>query len=158
MLQSIHQRWALRLSPVCVYLVCVALMFVCAALFPNLALTIPARAFFIAVFLVSGASLIVAAHHRFHQANTTANPHTPENSAQIVTSGIYRFSRNPMYLGGALITLASACFFAHALAFLFVVAFIAYINEFQIKPEERILSARFGKTFELYRQRARRWL
>ncbi len=156
--QTIHQRWSLRLSPVCVYLTCIALMFVCSVLFPALTFAIPARIFLATFFLVAGALLIIAAHHRFHQAQTTANPHTPEHSSQIVISGVYRFSRNPMYLGGALITLATALFFAHALAFLFVITFVVYLNEFQIKPEETVLREHFGAGFIDYCARVRRWI
>ena len=76
----------------------------------------------------------------------------------LVTDGIYAHSRNPMYVGQALLLAAWAVWLAHALAPLGAVAFVLYITRFQILPEERALAARFGDDWRAYRARVRRWL
>jgi protein-S-isoprenylcysteine O-methyltransferase Ste14 len=94
----------------------------------------------------------------FRRAKTTVNPMKPEKSAALVTSGVYRFTRNPMYVGMAFFLLAWAVYLASPWALLGPVIFAAYITRFQIKPEERVLAARFGAEFASYRARVRRWL
>jgi len=75
-----------------------------------------------------------------------------------VTSGIYRYTRNPMYLGLLLILLGWAVFLANIVAFIFLPAFIAYLNRFQIRPEEKAMASLFGQDFANYRSKVRRWL
>ncbi|TRZ96781.1 MAG: isoprenylcysteine carboxylmethyltransferase family protein [Rhodocyclaceae bacterium] len=94
----------------------------------------------------------------FRNAMTTFNPMQPGAASVLVTSGAYRLSRNPMYVG-LLLTLGGwAVFLSHMLAFLFLPAFVAYMNRFQISPEEAALSSKFGKEFAAYKQSVRRWL
>lgn len=94
----------------------------------------------------------------FWSAHTTVNPMKPSSASFLVTSGIYRFTRNPMYLGLLFILIGWALYLAHVLAFLFLPAFILYMNRFQIKPEERALTARFGRQYLEYASRVHRWL
>jgi protein-S-isoprenylcysteine O-methyltransferase Ste14 len=105
-----------------------------------------------------GAAFDVAGIVAFRRAKTTVNPMKPENSAALVSSGVYRITRNPMYVGMAFILLAWAVYLASPWALLGPLAFAAYITRFQIKPEERVLAARFGAEFESYQARVRRWL
>ncbi len=93
----------------------------------------------------------------FRLARTTVNPLQPAAASQLVESGIYRFSRNPMYLGFALILLGIACLWQSWFGLCWVVAFIAYLQRFQIKPEERALHQLFGEAYLSYCQRVRRW-
>lgn len=94
----------------------------------------------------------------FRRARTTVNPLKPEKASALVMSGIYRYTRNPMYLGLLLALLGWAFFLSNALAFLSLPAFILYMNRFQIAPEERVLAARFGQEFAAYLSKVRRWL
>jgi protein-S-isoprenylcysteine O-methyltransferase Ste14 len=73
-------------------------------------------------------------------------------------TGIYRFTRNPMYIGLLMTLLGWAAFLASLPALLFVIAFVLYMNRFQIQPEERALSSLFGADYAVYRARVRRWL
>jgi len=73
-------------------------------------------------------------------------------------SGVYRLTRNPMYLGFLLVLLGWAIFLSNALAFLLLPAFIFYMNRFQIEPEEKALTSLFGQQFVAYTSRVRRWL
>ena len=95
---------------------------------------------------------------RFRNASTTILPTHPERAARLVTSGMYRFSRNPMYLGATLILLAIGLYFDDGLALLPVPLFAVYLNFFQIIPEERALDRLFGEEYRDYKKRVRRWI
>ena len=105
-----------------------------------------------------GAAFDVAGILAFRRAKTTVNPMKPEKSAALVVSGVYRITRNPMYVGMVFILLAWAVYLASPWALFGPLAFAAYITRFQIKPEERVLAARFGDEFAGYQARVRRWL
>ena len=105
-----------------------------------------------------GAGFDVAGLWAFRKARTTVNPLTPHRSVAVVSTGVYRLTRNPMYLGLALILLGLAVYLASPWALLGPLVFAAYITRFQIVPEERALQARFGAAYTAYRARVRRWL
>lgn len=86
----------------------------------------------------------------FRCAGTTVNPIKPNSSSDLVASGVYMVSRNPMYLGFLLILVAWAIFLSNILVFLLLPAFAVFINRFQIEPEERALTAMFGQKFVVY--------
>jgi protein-S-isoprenylcysteine O-methyltransferase Ste14 len=86
------------------------------------------------------------------------NPMKPDPTSSLVVSGIYRYTRNPMYLGFLLILLAWAAALSNLLALVSLLAFVLYMNRFQIVPEERILASRFAQDYAEYRARVRRWL
>jgi protein-S-isoprenylcysteine O-methyltransferase Ste14 len=110
------------------------------------------------VIALAGAAMALAGDLEFKRARTTINPFKPENSTALVTSGIYRFTRNPMYVGLTLLLLGWAAFLCSAWAFLGPVIFVLYIGRFQIAPEERVLSAKFGAAYTEYTARVKRWL
>lgn len=94
----------------------------------------------------------------FLRARTTINPTKPGAASSMVTSGVFRLSRNPMYLGLLLCLLAWAVYLSSWLALLFVPLFVVYLNRFQIEPEERAMLALFGREYDSYKARVRRWL
>ena len=94
----------------------------------------------------------------FRQRRTTVNPLKPENTSALVTHGVYRITRNPMYVGLAWLLLAWAFWLGSPWGLLAPVALVAYLTRFQILPEERVLRAHFGAEFDAYAQRVRRWL
>ncbi|MDL0432667.1 isoprenylcysteine carboxylmethyltransferase family protein [Marinobacter sp. TBZ242] len=110
------------------------------------------------VIFVVGALFPVLGVVAFLRARTTVDPRTPEASSALVRSGIYRYSRNPMYVGFALWLLAWSVFLGPGWELLGVVFFVLYMNHFQIVPEERALRALFGEEFRAYEQQVRRWL
>ncbi len=109
-------------------------------------------------FALAGGATALAGDLAFKRARTTINPFKPQNTSSLVTSGIYRLTRNPMYLGLLMVVLGWATFLCSAFALLGPVAFVAYIARFQIVPEERVLSAKFGSGYSEYLARVRRWL
>jgi protein-S-isoprenylcysteine O-methyltransferase Ste14 len=94
----------------------------------------------------------------FRRAKTTVNPLKPENSSSLVTSGVYRLTRNPMYVSFTLILVAWTVYLSSIAGIAGPLLFALYITRFQIQPEERILQGIFGEAFTAYMQRTRRWL
>jgi protein-S-isoprenylcysteine O-methyltransferase Ste14 len=105
-----------------------------------------------------GAAFDLAALWAFHRARTTINPMKPQATAHLITDGVYRLTRNPMYLGLVLFLSAAVVYLWSLWAVLGPLAFVTYINRFQIAPEERIMRKRFGTDFTAYCARVRRWL
>lgn len=95
---------------------------------------------------------------QFKKAQTTPNPQALEQVSSLVTDGIYQYSRNPMYVGLVLILLGWALYLSHFLAFVLLPIFILYMTRFQIQPEEQMMARKFGKTYQAYISRVRRWI
>ena len=94
----------------------------------------------------------------FKKQKTTVNPIKIENASFLVTSGIFEYSRNPMYLGMALILLGLALMFNLIGGTLFTLLFTIYITKFQIRPEEEVMERLFREDFLRYKQNVRMWL
>jgi len=148
----------LKIPPLLVAALCAGLMAAVTVALPMLAIALPANVS-IAIALASlGAAIAAAGVIEFRRRRTTVNPLTPEAAAGVVSTGIYRYSRNPMYLGFALVLAGFAAYLANLAAFALLPLFVAYLNAFQIGPEERALLAKFGPDFAAYMARVRRWL
>lgn len=93
----------------------------------------------------------------FKEAQTTVNPLKPESSSSLVTAGIYQYTRNPMYLGLLLILLSVVVYTQHPLGLVSTMGFVAYMNRFQIEPEEKMLVKLFGDEFVDYSNQVKRW-
>ena len=105
-----------------------------------------------------GLTVCLAGVWSFRRARTTVNPLHPERASALVERGIYRYTRNPMYLGFAVVLLAWALLLGSPVALLGVPGFILYMNRFQIAPEEQALAGLFSDDFARYCGRVRRWL
>ena len=148
----------LKIPPVVVWIATGLLMWVGARLANNLGISWPHRQG-IALGLICVATVIAALGGiAFRRAGTTVNPLHPENASDLVVGGIYRLTRNPMYLGMLLMLVGWAIWLGNVVPWLLLPGFVAYMNRFQIIPEERALTSMFGKEFALYRARVRRWL
>ncbi|MDO4231630.1 MAG: isoprenylcysteine carboxylmethyltransferase family protein [Lautropia sp.] len=109
-------------------------------------------------FAVAGICTILAGVWAFHRAGTTVNPHHPERTSTIVDTGIYRITRNPMYLGMALLLVAWAVHLGHLFAWAGIPFFMTCLSHWQIRPEEQALARKFGYAWNAYCNRVRRWL
>ena len=148
----------LKVPPLVLVLVLAGAMWFAAMQLPSLAITLSWRQGLAVTISGVGILLILAGGYAFQKAKTTVNPTTPAAASSVVTSGVYRFSRNPMYVGFLLALIGWATFLSHTLPFLLLPVYVAYMNRFQISPEERALSAKFGDKYEAYKQAVRRWL
>jgi len=147
-------RLELRIPPPVVAGVCALLM----GFVPELPFAFPGHRALALALAGLGIALGVAAVVQFKRARTTIHPQDPEKSTALVTSGVYRFTRNPMYLGMLTLLAAWALWLANAAALIVLPLFVGYLNRFQIAPEERALQARFGAAFADYRRAVRRWI
>jgi protein-S-isoprenylcysteine O-methyltransferase Ste14 len=126
--------------------------------FPEEGVFIPERRAVYGTLLALGLIVAIAGAVQFRRARTTLNPMKPDSASALVTGGIYRFTRNPMYLGDVLILLAVVAFFSNPLGLAGVALFVAWMEFLQIPAEERALRARFGEAYDVYCARVRRWL
>ena len=148
----------LKVPPVAVTFLTALLMWLVARSLPAGAFVVPARIQFAMILAIIGAATSTLGVVAFRRASTTVNPMKPEAASSLVHSGIYTVTRNPIYLGLLLILAAWGLFLANALVFLLLPVFIGYMNRFQIRPEERALTALFGQAFVAYTARVRRWI
>lgn len=148
----------LKIPPVALGLLLGALMGVAAWITPGLRFALPAGRLIALGLAGAGVIIAILGVVSFRRAKTTVNPLNPEAASALVVSGIYRLTRNPMYLGMLLVLLGWGVFLANALALPGALAFIPLMNRLQIGPEERFLAARFGPAFTAYQSAVRRWL
>jgi protein-S-isoprenylcysteine O-methyltransferase Ste14 len=149
---------ALKIIPPVQVIICAGLMFSLAYYLPQYRFTLPLR-FPLIILLITLASIIsLLALYDFHKHNTTFHPHTPDKTSTIVDSGIYAYSRNPMYLGLVLLLLALALYLKNIFCFAIIPLFVWYITRYQIKPEEKMLDKLFPIDYQAYSQKVRRWL
>lgn len=147
----------LKIPPVVVLVTVAALMMLGSRVAPAAAFHVPARVLTALGFAVAGVGIAVAGVVSFWRAKTTINPLKPEGASALVTSGIYRLTRNPMYLGAMIVLIGWAAILANFISVLFLPLFVLYMNRFQIGPEEKALTSLFGLEFAAYRVNVRRW-
>ncbi|HQW07963.1 MAG TPA: isoprenylcysteine carboxylmethyltransferase family protein [Steroidobacteraceae bacterium] len=147
----------LKIPPPLVALLTGLLMWSATRLVPPLALPGVARVAVAAVLVGVGVGLAISGVLTFKRAKTTVNPTTPAAASALVRTGVFRFTRNPMYLGLLLCLVAWAVYLSNALALLIVPLFVLYMNRFQIAPEERALATLFGDAYAAYKREVRRW-
>ena len=114
--------------------------------------------FFGMVLLLLGFLILISAVKLFRNDKTTVNPLSPEQATKLVTNGIFKLSRNPMYLGMAVILASVAVFFNIIGGIIFMALFCLYITKFQVIPEEKVMKELFAQDFEQYMQATRRWI
>ena len=147
-----------RVPPVALFLIVALLMWAVAAWLPSWRAAFAGRTVIAVLLLLTAGAIGIAGVRAFGRARTTVDPLRPERASALVTSGIYRRTRNPMYVALAIALLAWAVWLAHPLVLLGVAAFVGWMTRYQIAPEERALRALFGTEFERYCSEVRRWL
>ncbi len=148
----------LKIPPVAIALLVGVLMWTPTKFAPSFAFTLPAGRLIAVGVAVVGVVIAALGVITFRRAKTTVNPLDPGSASSLVVTGIYRRTRNPMYLGVLLVLFGWGLWLANALALPVAAGFILLLNRLQIQPEERILTERFGAAYTDYRSRVRRWL
>jgi protein-S-isoprenylcysteine O-methyltransferase Ste14 len=149
---------SLRLPPLVVAPLVALLMWLVARGTPAWSIAFPGMKLVAWALIASATAVGMAGVAAFRSARTTVNPLQPERASALVSAGIYRHTRNPMYLAVAMALLAWGLLLGHAVAPCGVAVFVVWMNRWQIAPEERALAALFGADFERYRREVRRWL
>jgi protein-S-isoprenylcysteine O-methyltransferase Ste14 len=152
------QALELKIPPPVVTALAAAAMWGIAVLAPLVDLPAALRVPAAIVLALAGAAFDLSGVVAFRRSQTTVNPMKPDKAAALVCSGVYRLTRTPMYVGLVFVLVAWAVYLSCAWALLGPVAFVLYMNRFQIEPEERALSALFGSRYEDYKSGVRRWL
>ncbi|GLR74206.1 methyltransferase family protein [Aliivibrio sifiae] len=148
----------LRIPPPLVMLLFMATVFVFDYIAPFNLFYLPWLSYVLVISLiVLGGVIALWGVKKFREAKTTVNPLKPESSSSLVNSGIYQYTRNPMYLGLLLTLLSSVAYTQHPLGLVSALGFVLYINRFQIEPEEKMLGTLFGDEFVEYTNRVKRW-
>lgn len=147
-----------RIPPPLVGATIAVLMWLCAGVGPQWSLPYDVKVAVTGVLVTIGIAFDFTGLVAFLKRKTTINPLKPRNTTALVTEGIYRITRNPMYVGMAFLLMAWAVWLSALTPIAGPVIFIAYITRFQIVPEERALNELFGAAYAEYAARARRWL
>jgi protein-S-isoprenylcysteine O-methyltransferase Ste14 len=147
-----------RIPPPVVGALVAALMWGISGVGPRLPLAPWASYLLAAVFAIAGIAFDVLGISAFRASRTTVNPLKPERASALVTGGVYRITRNPMYVGLLLLLLAWASYLAALLPLLGPLLLVVYLTRFQIQPEERALQGIFGEAYSTYAAHVRRWL
>ena len=109
------------------------------------------------LFLI-GVIILINPIYKFIKSRTTIDPINFKKVNQLITSGIYKYSRNPMYLGLLIIVISTSIFYLNIFSITTPIIFYFWINKFQIKREEIFLTKKFGKEYLLYMTETRRWV
>ncbi|MFK8014353.1 MAG: isoprenylcysteine carboxylmethyltransferase family protein [Gammaproteobacteria bacterium] len=133
-------------------------MWVVAQLAPVPSLVLPFRGVVAGLFAGFGFFIDAVSVLAFFSARTTINPLAPQRTERLVTVGMFRYSRNPMYLGMLLMLCGWALWLAQPLNVVFPALFVWIINRSQIRPEELVLAEKFGDDYQQYCQAVRRWV
>ncbi len=148
----------LKIPPILQLLVCLVLMAVVSWFSPGTPMLARFRWIGLAGASGIGGLLAVSGIRRFKKVKTTVNPLKPARASSLVTSGVYKKTRNPMYLGVFFLLIGWGFFLGNAYSLIFPFLFCLYMTRFQIQPEERALEAIFGEEYLKYKKRVRRWL
>ena len=148
----------LKVPPVVLALIVATGMWGVSALFPTLSFDLPGAVWLSSCIALLGVLVAILGVLAFRTAGTTVDPRVPDQSESLVVSGVYRYSRNPMYLGVLMVPCAWGLWLGNVPALLFLPVFVLYMNRFQIVPEERFMREKFDGAFTRYCTGVRRWL
>lgn len=147
-----------KIPPVLLVIICGAVTYLVSQAFPRIGVSQSVGMWLGLLFTAAGLLIASAGALEFRRRKTTIDPMHPGKASALVDSGVYKFSRNPMYVGVAAFLVAFAFFMQSLFLLLSVPLFIVVMNKLQIEPEEVALLSIFGEEYEQYKSRVRRWL
>ena len=146
----------LKLPPALIFIIFGGFMYALDVLLPVGEFDFFGRLWLIRLLLVLGMSIGGISLFQFMKAKTTIDPLAPPKSTRLVTNGVYKISRNPMYLALLLLLLAFGLWLGNVFNTLLAAGFVSYMNAFQIIPDEKALVKLFGEEYEQYCIQVRR--
>jgi len=152
------RRLELKIPPVLCFLLMGGLMWLVMRRFPAADFQLPGQRWLATISVATGLIIAAAGVVSFRRARTTIDPMKPYTTSALVTSGIFNYTRNPMYLGLILVALGWGLWLGNAFALLGIPTCLAYLTRFQIIPEERALASLYREEFRSYCTRVRRWI
>jgi protein-S-isoprenylcysteine O-methyltransferase Ste14 len=155
---SIKTELETKIPPPLLGFVAALLMWLLTQLLPTLTM-VSSNIYRVGIALMlAGLSLDLIALRQFLKNKTTINPTAPEKASTIVVTGLYRYSRNPMYLGLLIALTGWGLYLGNLASLACLPLFVRVLTQIQILPEERILLEKFGESYENYLLQVRRWL
>ena len=148
----------LKVPPVVVFAVFGAIMWLLAGISPQIDILGVGRMIIVPIPALAGVLIGLAGVHAFRKVGTTVHPMIPDRATSLVTEGIYGVTRNPMYLGLLCGLVSWALYLSAPWSLAGCFLFVAYMNRFQIAPEERAMHGLFGDDYHRYCNRVRRWV
>ena len=121
-------------------------------------ITLPNQSSISFIIFLIGVIILINPIFYFIKSKTTIDPIKFKKVKKLITSGIYKYSRNPMYLGLLMIVISTSIFYLNIFSMITPILFYYWINSFQIKREEIFLSEKFGKEYLFYKTKTRRWI
>ena len=110
------------------------------------------------IILLIGVAILIYPIFKFIKSKTTIDPIKFKKVNKLITSGIYKYSRNPMYLGLLMIVTSTSIFYLNIFTITTPILFVCWISRFQIKREEEFLIEKFGDEYITYKKKTRRWI
>jgi len=151
-----YSRWLKSINPPFFLLLSLLLTLILKWITPEASLVFPPWNLLGLLPLGLGISFNLLADRKFHTRQTTVKPE--ELSSCLITDGVFRYSRNPMYLGMVLVLLGFSILLYSWISFLVLPGFTALIHYRFIFPEEENLKEQFGEDWLAYQQKVPRWL
>tara|TARA_R110001583_G_scaffold561_14_gene5044 strand:- start:862 stop:1320 length:459 start_codon:yes stop_codon:yes gene_type:complete len=148
----------LKVIPPVQLIISSGLMYSLATYFPQYHFDLKVNLPIIILFILAASLIGILALYDFHKHQTTFHPHTPEKTSTVVDSGVFAYSRNPMYISLVMLLLALGVYLQNYSSFSIIPLFIWYITQFQIIPEEKMLDKLFPNDYQAYCQRVNRWI
>lgn len=148
----------LRIPPLALFVVFAVMIWAASVYLPIGNFALPGKQAIASISFLLGCGVVSAGVYEFRRRKTTMSPFSPERTSTIVSSGIYGWSRNPMYLGMAFVLFGLAVWRGSLPGLAAVLLFCAYMTRFQIRPEERMLLKLFGEEYSAYMAQVRRWI
>lgn len=148
----------MKVPPVVLMLVAAAFAWLLARLAPFGAISKLVALVATLLCVAMGAVFLFSALLSFRKRGTTVDPMNPQNAQSLVVGGLYRVTRNQMYVGFSWFLGAWCFYLGYPGAFIVLPLFVFAMTHLQIKPEERALKIKFGIDYANYMRRVRRWL
>ncbi len=147
-----------RIPPPVVMIVTGLAMWAVSRVIPPMPVPAVFRYSLVGALVVLAVGVDALAFFSFRRVGTTINPVAIDNASALVTTGVYAFTRNPMYVGLTTLLVAFAVLLSNPWLLLGPLSFVLYTTRFQIIPEERVMQSKFGSAYDAYKARVRRWL
>lgn len=148
----------LKIPPVVQVVIVAVAMWLTALLLPSATISFSPIKWLGGFLCVAGVASALCGVFAFKKANTTVDPRSPNKTTSLVIQGIYKYSRNPMYLGFLFFLIGLSFILGNFASVVLLPMFVLFMNRYQIMPEENFMQEKFGAEFELYKRRVRRWI
>ncbi|MEZ8085499.1 isoprenylcysteine carboxylmethyltransferase family protein [Vibrio sp. 1S139] len=148
----------LKVPPVALFIIVFVASYFCAQQLSQGTLALPYGMIVLGIGVTLSGVIGISGILEFRKQKTTVNPIKVETASAVVDSGIFGYTRNPMYLGLFILLFCFGYFFQNIFSVLLSFGFVIYMNYFQIKPEERALEQLFDAEYVDYKQKVRRWI